>query len=321
MKPSKSTNSLSKMSTLLPVELVALIPELPNPTRSVYQAQLNVIRLLEKPEMLEAQSDLVLSYLDQAIALSPVEAKERLARSGALLIGHQLFLAYAFVNYEETQNSARLEEAVTEFVSNVVTDMAVAATEAGKTLNTDTIINDVLDSVGTRVKQDGKEFFSEIVHFLFGIFRNGTARIEFLDMAFRVVGKAARRPYFRGNGQHFVDLLKRHESEIIELAVKRARFGSSETSKILSAGQLAFVTIGSSIPMLLALSGSIFLTGFPHSFWGFLWRMFIWGPITYVVGNNTIGSMFRWLVRKTTENRLRRIYCHLEGRNVPLGGG
>jgi hypothetical protein len=313
-----SDDALTRSAGLLPLELKTIRLELSEPTRSIYQAQLKVILLLDDPGMIESQSDLVLAHLDDAVAAAP-DAMDKIARTGALLITHQLFLSYAFVVYQETGNRAKLEEAIEDFVSNLVTDICVSAAEAGKTFNPKYIIVSVLDAFKQRLAQDGAEFISRVIGFFFGRKRAAAARKAYLDVTFRMGGKAARRAYFRGNGQHLVDFLKRHESEIVELAVERSRFDSSDTSNILSSEQRAFIWIASLLPPILGVWFVVYLTGWGESFWGVIGLIIVGGITACVIGGLSISVGRLWLVRKITETRLHRMYRHLAGKRVSFG--
>jgi hypothetical protein len=304
-----SHSALTTSAGLLPPELTSVLPALSEPMRSVYKAQLQVIQMLENPVMIEAQSDLVLAHLDSAVAV-PSAATGQIVRTGAVLITYQLFLAYAFVVYQEDRNREQLEKAINEFVSKLISDMFASAAAVGTAFDPQLLALSMSAAYRTRLAQDGPGVVSRVIGFFFDRSKAAAARKAYLDTAFRVVGKAARRSYFRGHGQHLVDFLKRHEAEIIELAVKR---------RILSSSQLAFVWIICSLPVIGGVSGVTYLTGLSGSVLGIIWRAIVWGGTVYITGVMSIFAVYPWLVRRITENRLHRIYRHLEGQPVLLG--
>ncbi len=319
-------HALTKLTSQLPLDVTSVLPALSEPMRHLYKAQLEAINMIDHPEMIEAQTDLVLEYLDDAIVSAKREEIGRIARTGALLMTYQLFLAHAYVVFQKDGSQGRLNEAVEDFASKLANDMCIGAAEAGKTLNSKEVIEAILGAARKRFEQDGEAFFKKAFNAMFGLSRAEVARRAYLDAAFRAVAKVARRAYFRGNGRHLVDFLKRHEADIVDLAVARSRPSFRErftklpdSWKFLSSGMLAWAWLVSFLPAMAAVAGSIYLTGLGESFWGYAWRVPLWLVALMIVGATTQPFFYRWAVKRMVENRLRRIYRRLEGKSVLVG--
>src|SRR5262245_21811371 len=145
-----SHSALTTSAGLLPHELTSVLPALSEPMRSIYKAQLQVIHMLENPGMIEAQSDLVLAHLDSVVIAIPSAATEQIVRTGAVLITYQLFLAHAFVVYQEDRNREQLQGAIEDLVSKLINDMCASAAAAGKTFDPKLVTASV---VATSVKR------------------------------------------------------------------------------------------------------------------------------------------------------------------------
>jgi hypothetical protein len=313
MKIAKMSGALSPTQDnegWIPISLKTIEQELPEPISSIYKAQMAVIQAVEKPHMIEGLIDLVLARLDHAVPLDPMTSGDQIVKLGALSISHLLFLSNAWVVYYETGNQKLLEDACVEFAGRLANDICVSALQAGKTFQPKLIAIAILDTVAKNFKCNGKKFFEQIVRSLFGRSKAKTARREYLSLVVRVLGKAARRKYFFGKGQHLVDFLKRHESDILTQDLKEKVLSSREQLRVWATLIL--------LPVIVAL-GLIIITGFGGTVWGHIWRIGLWGGTFIIAFALALGPLRSWLLKSRFENIIKKIYSQLEGQKVSLG--